>query len=86
MSRERRLGALGKTRVRTSQLRRRLSQPSSCKCWRKDVIASGSADASQALQRMVAHGVRRIPVVDDEQCVLGIVTLTGVRDDAATRD
>ena len=39
------------------------------------VIASGSEDASQALQRMVAHGVRRIPVVDDEQCVLGIVTL-----------
>lgn len=39
------------------------------------VIASGSEDASQALQRMVAHGVRRIPIVDDAQCVLGIVTL-----------
>ena len=39
------------------------------------VIASGSEDASHALQRMVAHGVRRIPVVDDKQCVLGIVTL-----------
>jgi CBS domain-containing protein len=39
------------------------------------VIASESEDASQALQRMVAHGVRRIPVVDDEQYVQGIVTL-----------
>ena len=39
------------------------------------VIASGSEDASQALQRMVAHGVRRIPIVDDEQYVMGIVTL-----------
>jgi CBS domain-containing protein len=39
------------------------------------VIASGSEDASQALQRMVSHGVRRIPVVDDEQYVMGIVTL-----------
>ena len=39
------------------------------------VIASGSEDAMQALQRMADHGVRRVPVVDDEQCVLGIVTL-----------
>ena len=39
------------------------------------VIASASEDVSQALQRMVTHGVRRIPVVDDEECVLGIVTL-----------
>jgi CBS-domain-containing membrane protein len=29
----------------------------------------------QALERMAAHGVRRIPVVDDERCVSGIVTL-----------
>lgn len=39
------------------------------------VIASESEDASQALQRMAAHGVRRIPVVDHNQCVVGIVTL-----------
>jgi CBS domain-containing protein len=39
------------------------------------VIASESEDVSQALERMAAHGVRRIPVVDDEQYVLGIVTL-----------
>lgn len=42
------------------------------------VIASGSEDVSQALQRMVAHGVRRIPVVDDGQFVLGIVTLDDI--------
>lgn len=42
---------------------------------RQLVVASGSEDVWQALQRMVAHGVRRIPVLDDEQCVLGIVTL-----------
>jgi CBS domain-containing protein len=42
------------------------------------VIASGSEDAWQALQRMVSHGVRRIPVVDDEHCVLGIVTLDDI--------
>lgn len=39
------------------------------------VIAAESEDASQALQRMVAHGVRRIPVVDDEELVVGVVTL-----------
>jgi CBS domain-containing protein len=39
------------------------------------VIASGSEEASEALQRMVSHGVRRLPVVNDEQCVMGIVTL-----------
>jgi CBS domain-containing protein len=39
------------------------------------VIASESEDSAQALQRMAAHGVRRIPVVDDQQRVIGIVTL-----------
>lgn len=39
------------------------------------VIASGSEDAAVALERMRAHGVRRIPVVDDKECLLGIVTL-----------
>ena len=27
---------------------------------------------------MATHGVRRVPVVDDEQCVLGIVTLDDI--------
>lgn len=39
------------------------------------VIASESEDAAQALQRMAAHGVRRVPVVDDQRRVIGIVTL-----------
>lgn len=42
------------------------------------VVASASEDVSAALQRMAAHGVRRIPVVDDEQYVLGIVTLDDI--------
>ena len=39
------------------------------------VIAGESEDSTQALQRMAAHGVRRIPVVDDERRVVGIITL-----------
>ena len=39
------------------------------------VVAGESEDSTQALQRMAAHGVRRIPVVDDERCVVGIITL-----------
>jgi CBS domain-containing protein len=39
------------------------------------VIASESEDSTQALQRMAAHGVRRVPVVDDQRRVIGIVTL-----------
>jgi CBS domain-containing protein len=39
------------------------------------VVAGESEDSTQALQRMAAHGVRRIPVVDDQRCVVGIITL-----------
>jgi CBS domain-containing protein len=39
------------------------------------VVASESEDYAQALQRMATHGVRRVPVVDDKRCVVGIVTL-----------
>jgi CBS domain-containing protein len=39
------------------------------------VIASESEDSAQALQRMAAHGVRRVPVVNDQRRVVGIVTL-----------
>lgn len=39
------------------------------------VVAGENEDSTQALQRMAAHGVRRIPVVDDERCVVGIITL-----------
>ena len=39
------------------------------------VVASDSEDYAEALQRMATHGVRRVPVVDDKRCVVGIVTL-----------
>jgi CBS domain-containing protein len=39
------------------------------------VVASGFEEVSLAIERMRAHGVRRVPVVDDDGCVMGIVTL-----------
>lgn len=39
------------------------------------VIAAGSEEVSQAIERMRTHGVRRVPVVDDSGCVIGVVTL-----------
>jgi CBS domain-containing protein len=39
------------------------------------VVASASEDYAEALQRMATHGVRRVPVIDEERCVVGIVTL-----------
>jgi len=42
------------------------------------VIANESEDTSQLLERMRAHGVRRVPVVDDRGGVVGIVTLDDV--------
>jgi CBS domain-containing protein len=39
------------------------------------VIAAASEDVDAALERMRKQGVRRVPVVDDEGYVLGIVTL-----------
>ncbi len=39
------------------------------------VIASTSEDVVQALERMKAHGVRRIPVVDESSRLAGILCL-----------
>ena len=39
------------------------------------VVAHGSEDLAQAIERMSAHGVRRIPVMDEEERLLGIITL-----------
>lgn len=39
------------------------------------VVASGSEDVSIAVERMRAHGVRRLPIVDDNGTVFGIVSL-----------
>lgn len=41
----------------------------------KLVIASGSEDERTAIERMRMHGVRRLPVVDHDGTLLGIVTL-----------
>jgi CBS domain-containing protein len=39
------------------------------------VIGRSSEDASQAIERMKAHGVRRMPVLDDRRKLAGIVCL-----------
>jgi CBS domain-containing protein len=39
------------------------------------VIANQGEDTSQALERMRAHGVRRLPVVSDSGALVGIVTV-----------
>ena len=39
------------------------------------VVASGSEDVSEAVERMRVHGVRRIPITDDNGALLGIFTL-----------
>jgi len=41
----------------------------------KLVIAGGAEDISEALARMRLHGVRRLPVVDHDGSLMGIVTL-----------
>ncbi len=42
------------------------------------VIASESEDTGQLIERMRAHGVRRVPVCDDRGGVVGIVTLDDI--------
>jgi len=42
---------------------------------RPAVIASETEDASQAIERMKAHGVRRIPVMSAERKLVGILAL-----------
>ncbi|MBS0387937.1 MAG: CBS domain-containing protein [Proteobacteria bacterium] len=39
------------------------------------IVAHDSEDVSQVIERMKAHGVRRIPVVDRDGTLVGIVTL-----------
>lgn len=39
------------------------------------VVASASEDMSAALERMRSQGVRRVPVVDDNGLIVGIITL-----------
>jgi CBS domain-containing protein len=44
----------------------------------KLVIAGGAEDISDALERMRLQGVRRLPVVDHDGSLMGIVTLDDV--------
>jgi len=44
----------------------------------KLVIASASEDVSDALERMRLHGVRRLPVVDHDGSLFGVVTLDDI--------
>jgi predicted transcriptional regulator len=39
------------------------------------VIVQESEDCAQVIERMSMHGVRRVPVVDGQGMVVGIVTL-----------
>ncbi len=42
------------------------------------VVASGTEDASDAIDRMRQHGVRRLPVLDHDGSLMGIVTLDDI--------
>ncbi|MDE2627800.1 MAG: CBS domain-containing protein [Burkholderiales bacterium] len=42
------------------------------------VIASAAEDVAEAVERMRLHGVRRLPVVDHDGSLLGIVTLDDI--------
>lgn len=44
----------------------------------KLVIAGAAEDVADAVERMRLHGVRRVPVVDHDGSLLGIVTLDDV--------
>jgi CBS domain-containing protein len=44
------------------------------------VIASGDEDVAVAIERMRAHGVRRLPIVDAEGILIGIVTADDLLD------
>ena len=39
------------------------------------VLAAGSENVATAIERMRAHGVRRLPIVDDNDAILGFLTL-----------
>ncbi len=39
------------------------------------VIANGSEEVARAIERMRAHGVRRVPIMGGERKLIGIVTL-----------
>jgi CBS domain-containing protein len=44
----------------------------------KLVIAGGAEEVTEAVERMRLHGVRRLPVVDHDGSLLGIITLDDI--------
>jgi CBS domain-containing protein len=44
----------------------------------KLVVAGGTEEVTEAVERMRLHGVRRLPVVDHDGSLLGIVTLDDI--------
>lgn len=52
---------------------------------RNPVIVWGNTSVEDAMQRMRAAGVRRVPVVDDRGCLSGILALDDIFDHLAQR-
>jgi CBS domain-containing protein len=52
---------------------------------RNPVIVWGNTPVDDAMQRMRAAGVRRVPVVDDRGCLTGILALDDIFDHLAQR-
>ncbi|MEJ2152466.1 MAG: CBS domain-containing protein [Gemmatimonadota bacterium] len=44
----------------------------------RDVGSVVNVDVEQCLERMETHGVRRIPIVDDEDELIGVVSLDDI--------
>ncbi len=55
-----------------------LEAPVSSVMTRMPLCLSANVDVEQCLERMEAHGVRRIPIVDDEDELIGVVSLDDI--------
>jgi CBS domain-containing protein len=55
-----------------------LETPVSSVMTRMPLCLSANVDVEQCLERMETHGVRRIPIVDDEDELIGVVSLDDI--------
>jgi CBS domain-containing protein len=55
-----------------------LEAPVSSVMTRMPLCLSANVDVEQCLERMETHGVRRIPIVDDEDELIGVVSLDDI--------
>jgi CBS domain-containing protein len=55
-----------------------LEAPVSSVMTRMPLCLSANVDVEQCLERMEAHGVRRIPIVDDDDELIGVVSLDDI--------